>query len=207
MLLSLLGLSLFVFLIYVFAFRPWFLRWGTTPLELTKPLPGDNIVGQPMAACTRAITIDAPRERVWPWIVQMGQGRGGFYSYTWLENLVGCDIVNADRVHPEWQEIKPGDVVRLHPKAPPIPVAVVQPGYAFVIGAKADPGAPGFPSVSWAFVVEPAAPTHTRLLVRWRTAFPPTAGQYLTNKYILEPIHFIMERRMMLGIKERAEKL
>ena len=194
-----------MFLIYAFALRPWFLRWGTIPAEVTKPLPGDDIVGQPMSSGTRAITIDAPTERVWPWIAQIGQGRGGFYSYAWLEILIGCEIVNADRVHPEWQNIKPGDVVKLHPKAPPIPVAVVQPGYAFVIGAKAGPGAPGFPSVSWAFVMEPAGPGRTRLLVRWRSAFPPTVGQYLTNKYILEPIHFTMERRMMLGIKERAE--
>ncbi len=205
-LLSLLGFVLVVGLVYAFALRPWLLSWGAAPGELTKSLPGDEFVEHPMSGCTRAITIDAPPERVWPWIAQIGQGRGGFYSYTSLENLAGCQIVNADRIHPEWQTVKPGDVVRLHPKAPPIPVALVRPGHALVLGARAGPGAPGFPSVTWAFVLEPAGTGRTRLLIRWRSSFPPTAGQYLTNKYALEPIHFIMERRMMLGIKERAEK-
>ncbi len=205
-LLSLLGFLLIGGIVYAFALRPWFLRWGAAPDELTKSLPGDDVVEHPMSSGTRAITIDAPPEKVWPWIAQIGQGRGGFYSYTSLENLAGCQIVNADRIHPEWQDVKPGDLVRLHPKAPPIPVAVVQPGHALVIGAKAGPDAPGFPSVTWAFVLEPAGRRPTRLLIRWRSTFQPTVGQYLTNKYGLEPIHFIMERRMMLGIKERAEK-
>jgi hypothetical protein len=203
---SLLGLILASGLIYVFAFRPWFLRWGATPDELQKSLPGDEIVGQSMSECTRAITIDAAPEKVWPWVAQLGQGRGGFYSYVWLENLAGCKIVNAERIHPEWQDPKPGDLVRLHPNAPPVPVAFVQPGYALVLGARAGPAMPGFPSVSWAFIVQPAGAGRTRLLIRWRSSFQPTAGQYLTNKYALEPIHFVMERRMMIGIKERAEQ-
>ncbi len=66
---------------------------------------------------------------------------------------------------------------------------------------------PGFPTISWAFVVEPAGAGRSRLLIRWRSSFKPTPGQYLGNKYVLEPIHFIMERRMLLGIKERAERL
>lgn len=205
-LLSLLGLLAIGSLAYVLAIRHWFLTWGATPSELKKSLPGDEIVRQPMSECTRAITIDAPPGKVWPWIAQIGQGRGGFYSYTWLENLAGCQIVNADRIHPEWQDPKAGDVVRLHPTAPPVPVSLVQPGYALVLGALAGPAMPGFPSVSWAFILEPAGVEQTRLLVRWRSSFQPTAGQYLTNKYALEPIHFIMERRMMTGIKERAER-
>jgi len=205
-LLSLLGFFLIAGLVYAFALRPWFLRWGAAPGDLTKSLPGDDVVEHPMSSGTRAITIDAPPERVWPWIAQIGQGRGGFYSYTSLENLAGCQIVNADRIHPEWQDVKPGDLVRLHPKAPPIPVVVVQPGHALVIGGKAGTDAPGFPSVTWAFVLEPVGAGQTRLLIRWRSSFPPTVGQYLSNKYALEPIHFIMERRMMLGIKERAEQ-
>jgi hypothetical protein len=204
--LGLWGLVLASGILYAFAFRPWFLRWGATPGELNRSLPGDGVVGQPLSGCTRAITINAPPERVWPWIAQIGQGRGGFYSYAWLENLAGCQIVNADRIHPEWQDPKPGDVVRLHPNAPPIPVALVQPGYALVLGAPAGPVMPGLPSVSWAFILEPAGAGKTRLLVRWRSSFPRTAGQYLTNKFALEPVHFIMERRMMIGIKDRAEQ-
>lgn len=205
-LLSLLGFLLAGAVIYAFGLRPWFLRWGATAGEVTKPLIGDNIVDRPMSACTRAITINAPPEKVWPWILQIGQGRGGFYSYTSLENLVGCQIANADRIHPEWQDVKVGDLVRLHPKAPPIPIVVMQSGHALVLGGKSGPEVPGFPSITWAFIVEPVGTGQTRLLIRSRSSFSPTAGQYLTNKYALEPIHFIMERRMMLGIKERAEK-
>jgi hypothetical protein len=206
MLLSLLGLTLIGGLFYALALRPWFLRWGASPNESKKSLPGDEIVGQPMSECTRAITIDAPPAEVWPWIAQIGQGRAGFYSYAWLENLVGCKIVNADRIHPEWQDPKLGDVVRLHPNAPPVPVVFAQPGHALVLGTQAGPANPGLPGVSWAFIVEPAGAGRTRLLIRWRSSFQPTAGQYLTNKYALEPIHFIMERRMMIGIKERVEQ-
>lgn len=206
MFVSLLGLVVIGGLVYALAIRPWFLRWGATSAELKQSLPGDEIVDRPMSGCTRAITINAPPEKVWPWIAQIGQGRAGFYSYTWLENLIGCQIVNADRIHPEWQDPKPGDVVRMHPKAPPIPVSFVHPGYALVLGAQSGPATPGFPSISWAFIVESAGAGRTRLLLRTRSSFQPTAGQYLTNKYILEPIQFIMERRMMLGIKERAER-
>ena len=204
--LSLLCLVALGGLVYVFTFRPWFLRWGATPNELAKSLPGDEIVSRPLSLAMRAITINAPPEKVWPWIAQIGQGRGGFYSYTWLENLIGCQIVNADRIHPEWQDVKAGDVVVLHPKAPPIPVAFVQPGYALVLGARAGPAAVGMPSVSWAYIIEPAGAGQTRLLIRWRSSFQPTAREYVINKHVLEPIHFIMERGMMLGIKERAEK-
>ena len=203
---ALLGLVVAGGFMYVFALRPWFLGWGATPNELTKSLPGDEIVGRPMSECTRAITINAAPEKVWPWVAQIGQGRGGFYSYAWLENVVGCRIVNADRIHPEWQDPKPGDVVRLHPDAPPVPVAIVQPDHALVLGAQAGLAKPFVPSVSWAFILEPAGAGRTRLLIRWRSSFQPTALSYLTNKYALEPIHFIMERRMMIGIKERAEQ-
>jgi hypothetical protein len=83
---------------YWFGLRPWHIRWGATDDELARPLPGDEIVPRPRKWSTRAITIDAPAEVVWPWLVQIGQGRGGLYSYDWLENLAGCDIHSADRV-------------------------------------------------------------------------------------------------------------
>ena len=186
--------------------RPWFLHWGATDAEWVQHLPGDELIPSPLAQCTRAITINAPPERIWPWIAQIGQGRGGFYSDTWLENLAGCETVNADRVHPEWQGIKTGDEVRLHPTAPRVPVAVVEPNHALVLGSSVLTAGAGFPAVDWAFVVVPFGPRRTRLLCRWRCTFPPTVGQYLANKYLLEPIHFIMERRMMLNIKALAER-
>jgi hypothetical protein len=190
-------------LLYSFLVRPWLLRWGSTSLERTKPLPGDLVVAQANSTCTRAITIQASPERVWPWLVQIGQGRGGFYSYAWLENLFGCEIVNADTIHPEWQDLKAGEGIRLHPMVA-LPVAVLEVNRALVLGG---PGIPAqrIPPTSWAFVLEAAPGNASRLLVRWRSHTPHTFLDLLLNRYALEPIHFTMERRMMLGIRERAE--
>lgn len=196
-------LALAVLLSYAFVLRPGLLRWGSVTGEAEKPLPGDSLVPDAASGANRAITIQAPPERVWPWVAQIGQGRGGFYSYTWLENLVGCQIVNADRIHAEWQDIKPGDGIRLHPAMPPIPVALVEKNRALVLGGAGGPKE--MPRVSWAFVLEPGATGSTRLLVRWRSAAQPSFGARLLYQYLLEPIHFIMERRMLLGIRERAE--
>ena len=190
-------------IVYAGAVRPWFLRWGATAEETRKTLPGDSVLPGAPSAATRAITIEAPPERVWPWLVQIGQERGGFYSYAWLENLFGCQIVNAERIHPEWQDVKPGDGVRLHPKMPPIPVIQVEKNRALVLGSAVTTGQ--VPPVTWAFVIEKAPGHATRLLIRWRSQTPATVRDLVMNKYLLEPIHFTMERRMMLGIRERAE--
>jgi hypothetical protein len=182
---------------YAFAIRPWHLRWGATRAEAARPLPGDELASGRDLDSTHAITIQAPVERVWPWIVQIGQGRGGFYSYAFLENLVGCQMENAGRIHPEWQDLKVGDPVYLHPKAPPLRVTRLDPGRALVLGT------------SWAFILEPEGERATRLLVRGRGRFElPDLGQPLNFLYwrlVFEPAHFLMERRMLKGIKERAE--
>ena len=185
------------FSIYAFLIRPWHLRWGATDEELKTPLPGDDLVHDPKLNATHAITIDAPVENVWPWLVQMGQNRGGFYSYAWLENLVGCRMRNADDVVPEWQELKVGDEVWLHPKAPPLKVLLIEPGRAIVL------------EKSWGFFLEPIAENGTRLIIRGRGEFNPDLKNPIINfllwRGIFEPAHFIMERKMMLGIKQRAE--
>jgi len=180
-------------LTYAAVVRPWIGRWGATAAEAGKPLPGDDLVPEPSFTATRAITIAAPPQAVWPWLAQLGQGRGGFYSYAWLENLVGCRMRNADRIHSEWQSLVPGDEVRMHPQAPPLVVRSVRPLAVLVLG---EPGI-----FSWAFVLQPDDGRHTRLLVRSRGTFglPRLLG------YLLEPGHFAMERRMLLGIRERAE--
>jgi hypothetical protein len=124
-----------LFLLYAAVLRPWFLRWGASAAETRKPLAGDAVLPNAPSAATRAITIHVPPDRVWPWIAQIGQGRAEFYSYAWLENLFGCQIVNADRVHPEWQDVKPGDTVRMHPKIPAIPMVTVEKNSALVLGS------------------------------------------------------------------------
>jgi hypothetical protein len=157
-----------------------------------------------------SLTVRAPVVNVWPWLVQMGQGRGGFYSYDWLENLIGCDIHNANQILPDFQSLRVGDAVRLHPKAPPLPVAIVEPYRALVLGGRdveqqeQDPAR--ITGGTWGFYLREVDANTTRLLIRsrwnWKARLLPWMGYYL----LLEPSHFIMERRMMLGIKQRAER-
>jgi hypothetical protein len=184
---------------YVCGIRPWHLRWGATDEELEQPLIGDELVPEPKLKATHAVTIKAPAADVWPWLVQMGQNRGGFYSYTWLENLVGCEMRNADEIVPEWQDLKVGDKVLLHPKAPPVEVAAIEPGRAIVLKP-------------WgAFVLQPIDEKTTRLIIRSQGDYEPDLKNPVLNfllwRVFYEPAHFIMERKMLLGIKERAEKL
>ena len=91
--------------------RPWQRRWGATDEELALPLTGDELVAEPASQVTRAITVEAPSEVVWPWIVQIGADRGGFYSYDWLENVFGLGIDGTDRIVPAWQARAVGDLV------------------------------------------------------------------------------------------------
>jgi hypothetical protein len=165
-------------------------RWGATDGELEAPLPGDDLVPDPAGRPTRAVTIDAPVEDVWPWLAQIGQDRGGFYSYEWLENLAGCRMANADRIHPEWQHRDVGETVRLHP-ATGLKVQLFEPGRALALEG-------------WgAFVVRDAGEGRTRLIARNQRPQGLAGAAYAA---LLELPHFVMERRMLLGIKERAER-
>ena len=99
--------------VYHVLVRPWHRTWGATTEEVSRQLPGDDAAPEPSDETTRAVTVAAPSDDVWPWVVQLGQGRGGFYSYTWLENRVGADIHNVDRIVPELQELAEGDSIRM----------------------------------------------------------------------------------------------
>ena len=182
---------------YAFLIRPWHLKWGATDEEVNMPLPGDELVEDPKLNATHAITINAPAAEVWPWLVQIGQTRGGFYSYTWLENLVGCRMRNADQIVPEWQELRVGDAVWLHPEAPPLRVNAIEPGRGIVL------------EKSWTLFLKPLDEHTTRLIVRGRNNFDPDFKNAVLNflfwRLFFEPAHFIMERKMLLGIKERVE--
>lgn len=200
-------------LIYPHYIRPWLLRWGATPAEVRATLPGDELVPNPRVSATHAITIHASGEAVWPWLVQMGQGKAGFYSYDWLENLFGCDIHNADRILPQFQTLKAGDSVRLHPKMPPVPAAIVEPNRALVLHGDTRLGSglpimkPGdYLNVLWGFYLQPIDEHSTRLIERFRSDYNPSAFNRLVNGRIMEPVSFIMERKMLLGIRERAER-
>lgn len=118
--------------------RPWYSKWGAIDVELTQKLPGDEYAPSPRGGYTQAISIKTSANLVWPWLVQVGQGMGGFYSYELLENIVGCNIHNADQILPEYQNIKIGDRLIMHPKAPAVPVAIVEPERVLVYGGRQD---------------------------------------------------------------------
>ena len=192
-------------------------RWGTNDAELKRSLPGDELLPELRWMWTHAITVNTPVDRIWPWLVQLGQGRGGFYSYEFLENFVGCNIHNADLVIPELQNLKVGDSIRLHPKAPPLPVILIEPHRALVLHAKdysptdeyAGPARSKTEnsfSTSWGFYLDRIDDSATRLISRWKVAYNPTLKNRLSyGPLIIGPIGFAMDRKMLLGIKKRAE--
>lgn len=184
--------------------RHRYLRWGATSREQAQRLVGDDLLPEVDLSATRAITIDAPADAVWPWLVQLGQGRGGFYSYDWLENLVPhVDIHNADSIVPGWQHIEVGAEVRLAPELP-LTVVALEPGRALVLrgGVPMGTSAPPY-EFTWAFILLPQSAGTTRLLVRERYAY--------TRRWaplIVQPAAFVsclMSPKMLRGIKTRAQ--
>ncbi len=208
---------------YNFVIRPWHLKWGARGMEAREPLPGDELVEHPRLVSTRAITINAPAGDVWPWLAQLGQGRGGFYSYSRLEKMMGADIENADRIIPELQRIGTGDVIHLapdkpegQPTAPLMYVSRADPQRSLVLVSRVDletlqtfdesdplPGKYAF--VSWSFFLQSVDESMTRLIVRTRIYWSPGLSNFILWRVLTEPAHFIMERAMLLGIRKRAE--
>jgi hypothetical protein len=184
--------------------RLGWLRWGATDDEVAAALPGDELVDHPDLVATRAITIRATADQVWPWLAQLGQGRGGLYSYDALENLVGCDMHSADRVLPEFQHPAVGDEFRLHPDVA-LQVALVEPGHALVLsgGVPMGEAAPPY-DFSWAFVLRGAPEGRTRLLVRERYGYTQWWSPLLVEP--VEMVSFLMSQRMLRGIRDRAER-
>lgn len=191
--------------------RPWFRRWGATDAEVHAQLPGDEIVPAARSQETRAITIAAPAHLVWPWLTQIGQDRGGFYSYQVLEDLVGCEMPNVDYLDSRLQHWKLGDKLWMYPprKAGGQGFAVLahfEPGHALGFGTR-QIGTPvtGSPDGSWTFVVEPMGRESSRLLFRGRGAGGLRSFAAVVNVAVFEPVHFAMERRALEGIKALAE--
>jgi len=194
--------------------RPRLLRWGASDAEVARAWPGDELVERPSARGVRAVTIEAPAAAVWPWIMQVGRDRGGFYSYTWLENLIGADIHNVHALIPGLAERQVGDTVWMGPEnkfggQARMVVAKVIPGRAMVLvmptdadrvlnGGLARHGA-------WSFALDPVAERRTRLVMLSASASQPSRRRRAADLLFWEPAHFIMERRMMLTIKRLAE--
>lgn len=193
--------------------RSWYNHWGANDIEIQKTLPGDELVPDPMLGYTHAISIAASPVSVWPWLVQIGQGRGGFYSFDGLENLAGCQIHSADAILPEQQNPQPGELVRLGPQGYPCFAisAIQRENHLVLVSADPKTGEPGkytpqpekgYSMATWQFILEPEA-QGTRLLVRQRLAYSPDMAWVWR---LVEPVNFVMERKMMLGVKQRAEK-
>ncbi|GAA1011788.1 hypothetical protein Aple_013200 [Acrocarpospora pleiomorpha] len=184
---------------YALFLRKWSLTWGATPEEAGRELPGDELLPPPCLISTRAVTIGATTDAVWPWLVQMGSGRAGAYTYDWIENLLGLNMHSADKILPEYQDLKVGDKLPLGDTGPVMCAEIVEPGRALVFRS-------GDGTWVWAFILLAQGKT-TRLISRNRISTPDAGpSAKLLNLLIVEPGSLIMERKMLLGIRERAER-
>jgi len=185
---------------YPLFFRRWCLTWGARPGEVSMKLPGDELLTEPGIVSTRAVWVDAPASSIWPWLAQMGPGRGGAYTYDWIENLFGLGMHSADEILPQYQNLQVGDAQRLGQRGPVLRVAVLDAERSLVL--RSDDG-----NWVWAFSLVPGG-SGTRLISRNRIA--ARGGPLpvrLFNLMVMEPGSLIMERKMLLGIKQRAEDL
>lgn len=190
-----LGIILLVLILGYLVIRPWHLRWGATTEEVNQAMPGDlEHIGW-----TRAITIEGTPEEIWPWLVQWGQGRGGWYSYDWLENLFGFDIHTADRILPEYQNLAVGDTICMSKDFCPNHVTVLEPNRWLSWQANDENGDPVW---TFTFGLAPVDGTHTRLIVResFDNSFMPPAAVVA-----LEIPDVVMELKALNTVKARAE--
>ena len=197
--------TLFVILalavLYWFGVRRWMARWGTTPSDLTRVMAGDSLIVDPTYSGTMAVIVNARPEHIWPWLVQMGYQRGGLYSYDWLDRLFGfLDRPSATRILPEFQHLAVGDTIPLG-QGPGWPVAAIEPRRALVLDMRNTGGIDWV----WQFGLYPVDETRTVLVSRSRV-HARTAWAWLLTSAI-EPAGFVMTRRMLLGLKQRAEAL
>jgi hypothetical protein len=193
---------------------PWYRRWGATTEETQRSLAGDELALHPRSEITCAITVQAPVGQVWPWLVQLGCQRAGWYSYDLLDN---SGQPSADRILPEHQHLAVGDEILLTRKGPlAMPVVALEPEKALVVGgtlstqtgegvALADPLPEAYYTGINAFVLEQAGAGATRLIFRQRLDWSPALANTLMYRVFLEPISFVMGRKMLKGIKRRAE--
>ena len=207
--------------LYTFIIRPWLQRWGANDEEVNSPLPGDDLALKARMNSTRAINIHASAADIWPWLVQIGYQRAGWYSYDKLEALAGvadfAEGSSARRILPQFQNLKIGDKVPAAPE-PYVSFTVkeLEPQKALVLFSRLNPitgiSLPQEKSTrglvmdgSWAFILKPLGPEQTRLIIRFRAAYSPIWIFEPFARLIFEPVIFIMEQKMLRGIKERAE--
>jgi hypothetical protein len=185
------------------ALSPWarrrYMTWGATPEEASGPVPGDDLLPDAGLVSTRAITIDAEPEAVWPWLVQMGSGRGGAYTYDWIENLFGLNMHSADVILPQFQRLTVGDSLPLGTEGPDMQVEICDPARTLAFRS-ADS------AWVWIFDLRPGQ-GGTRLVSRNRISPPGTSrAARLLYDVMMAPGSLIMERGMLRGIKTRVER-
>jgi hypothetical protein len=187
--------------LYWFPIRRWMGRWGTTPSDLSRVMAGDDLIADPTYSGTMAVIVNARPEDIWPWLVQMGYQRGGLYSYDWLDRLFGfLDRPSTARILPEFQHLAVGDEIPLG-RGPGWPVASMEPPRALVLDMR------NMGSIDWVwqFGLYTVEEKQTRLVSRSRVHARTIWAWLLTSA--IEPAGFIMTRRMLLGLKQRAEAL
>jgi len=192
-------------------------HWGMSQENAERSYPGDALVPQPLWQWTHAVEVDAKPAAIWPWIAQLGQEKAGFYSYQLLENILGCEIHNADRIHTEWQTPRAGDELRLHPEMPALTVCDVVPEHHLLVAAGLDPAmgtaqlvptdGQTFVRVSWLFALEALPNGRTRVVSRYRClCSDDLKTRIMYGPFITEAIGFAMDRRMLIGIRDRVER-
>jgi hypothetical protein len=188
-------------ILYGLLVRPRMLDWGSTLEERQLPLPGDDLTPDAGTVTTRAVTIRAPATAVWPWVVQMGQDRAGFYTHNWVERLLRSGIPDVDEIHAEWQHLEPGDLMRTNRdiggKPMGWPVLAVDPGRSIVVRSRS------LPVGAYAFVLLPIDDTSTRFIVRDRATWK--RREWLFKVFVYEPLHAYMETGLLQGLRQRAE--
>jgi hypothetical protein len=188
-------------MLYWFPMRRWMSRWGAASSDLARVMAGDALLATPTYSGTMAVTVHARPEHVWPWLVQIGYRRGGLYSYDWLDRLFGyLDRPSATRILPEWQNLGVGDRIPLG-RGPSWPVAAIEPNRALVLDMR---NLGGFDWV-WQFGLYPIDETRTQLVSRSSVRTSTVWARLAT--YAIEPAGFLMTRRMLIGLKQRAEAL
>jgi len=184
-------------------------NWGSRPAERDRTWPGDALVTGMHRSYTRAIDIAAASSDVWQWVVQFGLGRAGFYSYELFERIVGIPVKNVESVISELQSLSVGDEIRLHPKAPGIPVGLLEPGAHVCYGTLDDPALSNSkpdPGRSWSMYILPTGPNSSRLVLRGciEPVRQPSMSKWLSLA-LDAPIDFLMEQRMLRTIRRLAE--
>lgn len=210
-LLAVIVAAIAVFTMFSSVVRPWYLRWGATEAELSAAYPGEELFPDAGARSVRAVTVAMPADKVWPWLAQIGQDRGGFYSYEVLEDLVGGDMPRATRILPEHQAWRPGDQLWMYPKerqngAGSARLVAHEPGRHLMFASRALGASKNEPEAGlWGFLVYPLDEEHARVLAVSRSTREPNAIAAGFARTVFEPAHYVMERRMLVNVRTLAE--